>query len=331
MVASTWLQPRWVGAVQLSNGVKLPLLGLGTWLANEPEELRKAIRTALDIGYRYFDTAEFYGNEHVLGEVLEEYYQARKLKRSDVFLTTKLNGNAHRPEYTREAIQGSLRALKTDYIDMMLIHVPMAFKRSADGGFETGEDGQWIADLVPHIDTWRAFEELYRAGVLRSLGVSNFNEKQLVDLYEKADVKPHNLQVEIHIHHPQHRLVNLCKRLGISVTGYSTLGSMGRKEVFGDGIPVADCLGHPLVRELARKYGKTPAQILIRHQMQRGISTIPKSTNPQRLRENFSVFDFKISDEDMHRFDEIQEDVRLLDYPQWAWHPWHPFAGVDAA
>ncbi|KAH7706909.1 alcohol dehydrogenase [Aphelenchoides avenae] len=193
MVVPKWLQPRWVGAIPQSNGTKLPLLGLGTWQATE-DEMRNAMRVALDTGYRYFDTAQFYFNEHIIGEILEEYYKAGKLKRSDVFLTTKLNVHLHRPDDAREAIRKSLADLRTDYVDLFLIHFPFPYKKGADGNPERAEHGPGVIDLVPHIDTWRVLEEYYRDGVFKSIGVSNFNEQQLLDLYEQADIKPHNLQ-----------------------------------------------------------------------------------------------------------------------------------------
>jgi alcohol dehydrogenase (NADP+) len=308
-----WLQPRWVGAVTQSNGTKLPLLGLGTWLSAD-DELRQALRVALDAGYRYIDTAFFYNNEHIIGEVLQEYYDAGKLKRSDLFLTTKLGIYLHRPEDVQDSIQHSLKALRTDYIDLYLIHIPTPFKRGSDGKPEM--DGEkMIPDLVPLIDTWRVMEEYYRSGVLRSLGVSNFTETQLLDLYDQAEIKPHNHQVEVHVKHPQHRMINLCRELGISVTAYGPLGSPGRKAVWGEDVPDANCLGNPLVIELARKYKKTPAQILIRQMMQRGISVIPKSTNPSRIRENFDVFDFHLTQDELQKFNDITDDVRLFDMP----------------
>lgn len=155
-------------------------------------------------------------------------------------------------------------------------------------------------------------EEKYNAGILKSIGISNFNARQIKDLYEKAKIKPHNLQIELHILLPQKELLALCKELNITVTSYSTLGSPGRgASQISQYIP-GDCLGHPIVQDLAKKYGKTPAQTLLRHTIQQGISCIPKSTNPERLKQNINVFDFEISAEDQQKLDSIEERVRFL-------------------
>jgi alcohol dehydrogenase (NADP+) len=322
-----------VGTIKQSNGTELPLLGLGTWQSTDEEQFKTALRAALDGGYRYIDTAYVYQNEHIIGEVLQEYYDANKLKRSDLWITTKLPFHHHRPEHVPKAIEHSLKALKTDYIDLYLIHSPTPFKLDeTTKQSATDANGKMIPDLVPLIDTWRVFEQYNKKGVLRSIGLSNFNAEQIKDLHGKAEVKPQNLQVEIHILHPQRELVKLCKELNISVTSYGTLGSPGRKAAFqrmgSNDQPEADCLGHPLVVELAKKHNKTPAQILLRQMMQRQISVIPKSTSPKRVQENFDVLDFKLTDEEMKRFDtDIKEDVRLFTWFFAENHPWRPFGG----
>ncbi|KAI6221978.1 hypothetical protein M3Y99_01519100 [Aphelenchoides fujianensis] len=206
---------------------------------------------------RYIDTAAAYGNEAAIGDVLQEYYDAGKLKREDIFLTTKLPFYAHEPEVAEQLIQRSLKNLRTDYLDLYLI--------------------------------------------------------------------------ELHVLWPQKEMIALCKKLGLSITSYSTIGSPGR-----GASPIAkfvpgDCMGHPVVQELAKKYNKTPAQILLRHTIQQGISVIPKSTNPDRLKQNIDIFDFEISAEDQKKLDDIDEKdhVRLLQF-DFAWHhPNFPFADVD--
>ncbi|KAI1731044.1 aldo/keto reductase family domain-containing protein [Ditylenchus destructor] len=312
------------GAIKLSNGVNLPLFGLGTFLASDASQLKTALRAALDCGYRYIDTAYRYKNEAVIGEVLQEYYDAGKLKREDIFLTTKLPFYGHgNPE---DFLQNSLKTLQTDYIDLFLMHTPLPSKLNAEGtDFLQGPDGKPVPELIPLIDTWRFMEKHYKAGTLKAIGISNFNAKQIQELYDQAEIKPHNLQVELHILHPQHDLVKLCQKLNISVTSYGTLGSPGSAQMRQvRSSPHGDCMGHPVITEIAQKHHKTPAQILLRHMIQRGVSVIPKSTNPDRVRQNIDIFDFQISDEDFKRIEEIRERQQLFDFEFLRHHPWYP-------
>ncbi|KAH7680246.1 oxidoreductasealdo/keto reductase family protein [Aphelenchoides avenae] len=184
-----------VPALKQANGTEIPVLGLGTWQASDPEQLKTALRTAFDIGYRYIDTAIAYGNEAPIGEVIEEYIKEGKFKRADLFITTKLPGQFHRPELAKKAIEDSLKNLRTDYIDLYLLHSPMALKPDGKGGSERDADGKAVPDLIPTLDTWRALEDAVKAGKLKSIGVSNFTVKQLQDLYDKAEIKPQNHQV----------------------------------------------------------------------------------------------------------------------------------------
>uniref|UniRef100_A0A915D2G1 NADP-dependent oxidoreductase domain-containing protein n=1 Tax=Ditylenchus dipsaci TaxID=166011 RepID=A0A915D2G1_9BILA len=310
-----------VPTIPLSNGVQLPALGLGTWLSSDPAQLKTALRAALDCGYRYIDTAYLYKNEDVIGEVLQEYYDAGKFKREDIFITTKLPFYGHgKPE---KFLKESLASLRTTYIDLYLMHTPLPCKLAEDGKSPVVEGDKMLPELTPIIDTWRFLEKEYKAGTLKSIGISNFNAKQIQELYDQAEVKPQNLQVELHILFPQNELVDLCKKLKISVTSYGPLGSPGSQAVRG-GVQ-ANLLSRDLVVDLAKKYKKTPAQILLRQIIQRGISVIPKSTNPKRVQENFDVLDFEISAEDMKRFEEIKERVRLFEFGFARHHPWYPF------
>lgn len=315
-----------VGTILLSNGVKLPRFGLGTWLGgsvndDELEKQKIALRIALEAGYRYIDTAFRYQNEQLIGEVLQEFYDAGKLKRSDIFITSKLPFFGHsEPDYF---LQKSLKALKTNYIDLYLLHTPLPTKRDGDN-FATDSNGKIICDIsIPLIETWRFLEFKYKSGILKAIGVSNFNNEQIQDLYDQAEIKPHNLQVELHILHQQRELLALCKKLNISVTSYGTLGSPGSHN-FRDKTS-GDCLGYPLVVELAKKYNKTPAQVLLRNYVQQGISVIPKSLTPKRIQENINIFDFEIDNNDINKLNEIIEEAWLFKFNFLRHHPWFPF------
>ncbi|KAI6207085.1 hypothetical protein M3Y94_00989300 [Aphelenchoides besseyi] len=312
--------------VKLSNGVVQPLIGIGTWQSKDKKEVFDALKTAFDIGYRYIDTAFAYGNEETIGEFLETYFKDGQLKREDVFLVTKLPFHYHKPDDAAALIQKQLKDLRTDYIDLYLIHNQCSVQKGPDGGFLKDDKGQNVFDTTPHIETWKVMEKFYKEKKLRAIGVSNFRCDQLQKLYDEAEIKPQNLQIELHIYHRQRKLLDLCRKLNISVTSYATLGSPNRKAGFGPGeYSDCDCLGHPLVQEMAKKYNKTPAQILLRHLIHQKISVIPKSSNPKRVEENFNIFDFEISDEDMKRFDtEIKEDVRLFSFSFAKGHPLYP-------
>uniref|UniRef100_A0A7E4VDR1 Aldo_ket_red domain-containing protein n=1 Tax=Panagrellus redivivus TaxID=6233 RepID=A0A7E4VDR1_PANRE len=314
-----------VPTIPLSNGRKLPLLGLGTWLASNEQQLNTAIRAALDAGYRYIDTAELYKNEHVIGSVVKEYIDAGKFKREDIYITTKLPLYGH--DNAAFYIEQSLKKLQVDYIDLYLIHnsIPLEINdEKTDFKLVNGEPIPITS--IPYIETWKILEKYYNEGKLKAIGVSNFNEEQLQDLYNKATVKPQNIQVECHILFPQKSLHALCKKLDVTLTAYAPIGSPGRGEAQkGESFVQGDSMSHPLVKRLAEKYHKTPAQILIRQLIQRGISTIPKSTNPNRVRENFNVLDFELTVDEMAEFDKIPGDNRLFLFDFAKNHPWHPF------
>ncbi|KAI6189407.1 alcohol dehydrogenase [Aphelenchoides bicaudatus] len=318
-----------VGYIEMSNGQKAASIRFRNLAgeANDHEQLKTALREALNIGYRYIDTATAYGNESAIGEVLKEFYDAGKLKREDIFLTTKLPFYGHEPKVAQQILEQSLKNLHTNYLDLWLIHAPTPTKPNEDiSGSATDGSGKMVIADIPLINTWRVFEEHYKAGVCKSIGISNFNAQQVKELCSKAEVKPHNLQIELHIFFNQKEMRKVCEELDITITSYSTLGSPGRSA--SKAVTVvegADCLNHPLVKELAHKYEKTPAQILLRHAIQLGVNVIPKSTNPDRLKENFDVFDFEISTVDQQRLENIDEQKRLLTLDFLKHSPNYPF------
>jgi len=316
-----------VPTTKMSNCVDLPLFGLGTWQAKDDAELKAALENAINAGYRYIDTAQIYGNEDIIGEFFEEKFKNGQLCRSDIFITTKLAPVNHQPEKAEKAILKSLENLRTDYIDLFLIHMP--FPMETVVFTEDGIDSsQSKTDTTPLIDTWRVLEKYYNLGKLKAIGISNFNQKQIQELYDQAEIKPHNIQVECHILRPQHELEEFCKKLLITGTSYSTIGSPGRGK-YGDTLDV-EPMEVPLVLELAKKYNKTPAQILLRQMVQRGISVIPKSVKPERLQENINIFDFEFTPEEMKKFDEITIRQKLFSgfWERFKNHPFYPAEGV---
>ncbi|GAA3407225.1 aldo/keto reductase [Paenibacillus hodogayensis] len=258
----------------LSNGVRMPWLGLGVWKVTEGQEVEQSVRAALEGGYRSIDTAAVYGNEEGVGRGL----RASGVSRDEVFVTTKVWNADQGYDSTLAAFDVSLNKLGLDYIDLYLIHWPVKGK---------------------YKDTWRALEKLYKDGRARAIGVSNFHVHHLEDLLPTADVKPMVDQVEYHPRLAQPELLRYCKEQGIQLEAWSPL--MQGKEL----------LEHELLTGLATKYGKTPAQIILRWDIQHGVVTIPKSVTPSRIRENADIFDFKLSDEDMTQIDGLNRDSRV--------------------
>ncbi|CAJ0589320.1 unnamed protein product [Cylicocyclus nassatus] len=316
--------------IKLYSGNEMPILGLGTWLSTNENELTAALKAALDCGYRLIDTAFVYGNEAVIGKVLHEYFTNGKLKREDIFITSKLPLTAHAPADVEKVLKMQLDALQLEYLDLYLVHCPVPFQKQGDTFDLAFVDGMQVPLTIDHVETWHAMEKLYDAGKVKALGLSNFNTKQVQNVYDHARIKPSNLQVECHLYWPQTELFPLCKKLNMSLTAYGPLGSRGRT-VFNEKMiwPEGDPLTDPLVKEFAEKYKKTTAQVLLRHLIQRGIAVIPKSVKPERVKENFNVFDFTLSAQEMEKLDSIKKRTRLFLFDFAIKHPFYPFEDVD--
>lgn len=260
--------------VQLNNGVRIPQLGLGVFRAPEGDQTRNAVKWALEAGYRHIDTAKIYGNEKSVGDGIWESGVAR----GDIFLTTKLWNEDIRQGRTKAAFAESLEALRTDYIDLYLIHWP------ADG----------------YEKAWADMEELYAAGKIKAIGVSNFHKHHLERLEKSAKILPSVNQIESHPYLTNQELINLCHSKGMAVEVWSPLG--GIKE---------NVLENAVLRELAAKYGKTPAQIVLRWDIQRNVIVIPKSVHQERIVSNQEVFDFELSEEDMTAISGLNRNLRV--------------------
>lgn len=260
---------------ELPNGVKVPCMGFGTYKAAEGDDI-KIIKMALEVGYRYFDTASFYGNEACLARAVHEM----GVKREELFLTSKAWKTQMGYEQVKQAFAESLEKLKTDYLDLFLIHWPLP---------EVGYSDWKKLD----IETWRALEELYREKKVRAIGVSNFLPHHLENLMEYSTVKPMVDQIEFHPGYTQEMTLKYCREHNILAQAWSPLGK-------------TRVLSYPLLQELAEKYGVSAAQMCIRYAIQRGVVPLPKASSRERMEQNKDVFAFEISEEDMYRIGTMQ-------------------------
>ncbi|XP_076235142.1 aldo-keto reductase family 1 member A1 isoform X2 [Calliopsis andreniformis] len=322
-------------SVRLLSGHDMPTVGLGTWQA-KPEEIETVVTTALDVGYKHIDTAFNYNNEEAIGTVLKKWF-AKGGKREDLFITTKLPHYGNRPSDVEKFIKLSLEKLGLDYVDMYLIHMPFAFKLDKDVyAPATHEDGSYILDTdTDPVSVWKEMEEQVRKGRTKSIGLSNFNEKQVLDIWENAQIKPSNLQVELHAYLQQNSLRQLCQAHNIIVTAYSPLGSPGAKTHFQTKYNVTvekfpDLLGHPEVQKISEEYKRSPAQILLRFLLQLGVVVIPKSASPERIKANIDLFDFTLKEEEMKLLSALDKGTRgrifnFLFFKGVEKHPHYPF------
>lgn len=252
----------------LSNGVKIPLVGFGTYKSGDDEDTSKSVKNALKMGYRMIDTASFYGNEIGIGKGIKE----SGINREEIFLVTKLWNEDHGYESTIKAFNKSLKNLDVDYIDLYLIHWPNKL----------------------NAETWKAFEYLYSIGKVKAIGVCNFKINHLEKLKKDATIMPMVNQVEIHPFSIKSEMISYCKKNDIQVIAWSPI-SRGR--IFSNDLMV----------NLSEKYNKTIAQVALRWHTQRGVIPIPKSSNESRIKENIEIFDFEISSEDIKKIDLLDE------------------------
>jgi 2,5-diketo-D-gluconate reductase A len=265
--------------VTLNNGVQMPQVGFGVWQITPDERAKQAVLTALDVGYRAIDTARIYTNEGGVGAALA----TSDLDRGDVFVTTKLWNNEQGYDTTLRAFDNSLAKLATDYIDLYLIHWPVPMHNR-------------------FVDTWRAFEKLYSDGRVRAIGVSNFEPNHLTRLLDSASVVPAVNQIEFHPYLQQGELYAMHAELGIATEAWSPLGQ-------------GKVLGDAAIGAIAARVGRTAAQVILRWQIQLGNIVVPKSATPSRIQENFALFDFALSDEDMAMMSGMHRGERIGQHP----------------
>ena len=264
--------------VLLNNGSEIPALGFGT-LIPDPTETRKAIKAALEVGFRQFDCAERYRNEKEVGEAMREAFREGKIKREELFVGTKLWNSNHRPERVKPAFEASLKKLQLGYVDLYLIHTPYAFKPGEEQD-PRDENGKVIYDEgVTLLDTWRALESLMDEGRCKAIGLSDIRLEKVQEIFESARIKPAVVQVESHPYLPQWDLLDFCKKKGIVLLAFAPLGHGIEPRLLED----------PVITTISKRLEKTPAQVLLAWALQRGTALITTSKNPNRIKENFDV------------------------------------------
>lgn len=296
-----------------SNGDLMPALGLGTWKSAKGE-IYQTIRTAIEIGYRHFDCAFIYGNEEEIGSAIADAIKNNEVKREDLWITSKLWNNRHRTEDVQPAIEASLKNLQLDYLDLYLVHWPVALVY--DVNYPQKKDEMISLNKLPLSETWQAVIALKEKGLARHIGVSNFSIKKISQLRDETGVLPEALQVELQPFHQQKPLVEFTKQNNIAITGFCPLGSADRPASrISPNEP--KLFESKTILNIAQEKACSPAQVMLAWAVNRGTSVIPKSVNPTRLKENLAAADIVLSAGQMDRMSELDRHYRYIKGDFW--------------
>lgn len=297
----------------------MPLIGLGLWKLDS-SSVADTVVAAIKAGYRHLDSACDYGNERAVGEGIRRAIDEGLCTREELFVTSKLWNTYHRGEHAEMAIEKTLDDLGLDYVDLYLIHFPIALKFVP---FETRYPPEWIhdpdadspvmeSDAVPLAETWHAMERIAQAGMCRDIGVCNYGVSLLRDLLSYAQRPPAVLQIESHPYLTQEKLIRFCREEDIAVTAFSPLGALSYLEL-GMASEHESVLDTEVVKDIAKRVMRTPAQVVLRWGIQRGTAIIPKTSRIERLGENAALFDFELNDADMSAITGLNRNQRFND------------------
>ena len=300
-------------------GDNLPAVGFGLWKIDKPDTAN-LVHAAVEAGYRHLDSAADYGNEKEAGEGIKSALAAGLCQREELWVTSKLWNTCHRPEHVRAACEKTLSDLGLDYLDLYLIHFPIALKFV---DFDVRYPPEWFfdpdaeaprmeIDPVPLHQTWAAMEDLKESGLVKHIGVCNYNSALLHDLMAYAKQKPEVLQVEAHPYLTQERLIKLAQDYGMTVTAFSPLGALSYVSL-DMATENESVLEMEAVKAAAVRLGKTPAQVVLRWGVQRGTAIIPKTARRGRLKENLALFDFELNAEEMQAISALNRNRRFND------------------
>jgi len=294
--------------IDLFTGSKMPLLGLGTWHHGSQKEMSDAVRFAIKEGFRHIDCAYCYGNEKEMGQVFSEMVGKDKfIKRENVFIASKLWNTEHAKERVEAACRKTLDDLCLDYLDLYIIHWPSGFIHGK-GNVPRDEEGKVLFSGVSLEETWAAMERLVHLGLVKAIGLSNFNSKQILRILEVAKVRPAVLQVESNPRFANEALRQFCSRHSIKMVAFSPFGSPDLP--WGEKLP--HILAEPRLVELAQRLNRSPAQVVLRWQIQRGVGVIPKSVFPKELSDNLGVWGWTLGPEDMQVLNAMETGVRKI-------------------
>lgn len=294
------------------NGDQMPTFGLGTW-KSPPNEAYEAVLEAIKAGYRHIDCAHIYKNEKEIGEAFAKAFKDGWVKREELWITSKLWNDCHEEHHVLPALEQSLKDLQLDYLDLYLIHWPVAVKRGVD--FASKREDFLSPAEAPLTKTWTAMEKGVDLGLTRHIGVSNFNTSKLKEILASARLRPEMNQVELHPFLQQNDLLDFCRKNNIHVTAYAPLGSAYRvadKEV---DFPIL--LENETIKEIATKHQATPAQIAISWGIHRGTAVIPKSVKKSRILENFEATRIQLDEEDVRRINVLEGPYRYTTGKGW--------------